>query len=98
MGPGAAWFVAFSVMQTPAPQADLSLVLSCGEKSGEVALSIRNAGPTDTAVLMGLSLANGRWYVPRELVVELKRNGNPEWEELVYRGPSDVAGGLITGS
>jgi hypothetical protein len=69
-----------------------SLVLRCGEEPGEVTLSIHNPDQTDTAILLGVSLANGRWYLPRELVVELTRNGNPEIEELVFRGPSGIAG------
>ena len=55
-------------------------------------LSIYNPNETDTAILLGISLANGRWYLPRELVVELTRNGSSEVEELVFRGPSAIAG------
>lgn len=80
-------------MQAPAsPQSEVSLILSCGEQAGEVALSIQNAGRADTAVLLGIALANGLWYLPREVVVELERSGNSEPEELVYRGPSGIAG------
>ena len=74
------------------PPAAPSVVLSCGEQSSEVTLSIRNADQTDTAVLIGIALANGRWYQPRELVMELRRSGSPEVEELLYNGATNVAG------
>ena|SRR5688572_25217465 len=76
----------------PDPQPSISLMLECGERPDEVALSIRNSGQIDTAVLLGIVIANGRWHVPRELVVELKRVGNPIPEELVYRTPAGIAG------
>ncbi len=80
-------------MQAPAaPEAALSLILGCGEQSSEVRLSIQNAGQTNTAVLLGIVLANGRWYLPRELVIELRRSGSQDVEELVYTGPRDIAG------
>lgn len=87
------FLLAFSLIQrAPDPQPDLSLALSCGEQLGEVVLTIRNSGPIDTAVLIGIALANGRWYLPRELIVELKRSGSPEIEPLVYQGPTGIAG------
>jgi hypothetical protein len=90
--PVTALLFASFLMQSPAPQADLSLVLSCGEQPGEVTLAIHNSDQGDTAVLLGIALANGRLYLPRELVVELRRNGNPAVEELVYRGSGGIAG------
>lgn len=93
MGLGVAWFVAFNLMQSPAPpQANLSLALSCGAQPGDVRLSIHNSDQTDTAILIGIALANGRWYLPRELVIELRRSGSTEVEELVYNGPTNIAG------
>jgi len=41
---------------------------------------------------MGIALANGRWYLPREVVVELRRSGNPEVEQLLYQTPTGIAG------
>jgi len=88
-----ALFLAFSLTQVEAPpQPDLSLVLKCGEQPNELALTILNSGQTDTAVLIGIALANGRWYLPRELVVDLRRSGSAEVEELVYNGPTGIAG------
>jgi len=93
MGSGIAWLVAFNLMQSSAPpQANLSLALSCGAQPGDVRLSIHNFDQTDTAILIGIALANGRWYLPRELVIELRRSGSTEVEELVYNGPTSVAG------
>ena len=90
---GTALLLAFTLAQSPDPPlVSPSLVLRCGEGPGEVMLSIHNPNETDTAILLGVSLANGRWYLPRELVVELRRNGNPAVEELVFRGPSAIAG------
>jgi hypothetical protein len=76
----------------PDPQPNISLLLDCAERSGEVVLSIRNSGEVDTAVLLGIVIANGRWHVPRELMVELKRAGSSDIEELVYRSPAGIAG------
>jgi hypothetical protein len=88
-----ALLLAFSLTQSEAPpQPDLSLILRCGEQPNELALTIQNSGQTDTAVLIGIALANGRWYLPRELVVDLRRSGSAEVEQLVYRGPTGVAG------
>ena len=89
----AAWFVALNLMQNPAPPPkDLSLVLSCGSQAGEVQLDIHNPDQADTAVLLGIALANGRWYLPRELVVELRRSGSSDVENLLYQSPSNIAG------
>jgi hypothetical protein len=93
MGPAIAWFIAFSFIQSPAPpQPDVSLVLHCGGQSGELALSIHNSGETDTAILLGIALANGRWYFPRELVLEVRRSGNAEVEDRAFFGPRGIAG------
>lgn len=87
------WFVALKLIQNPAPpQSDLSLVLSCGTRSGEVRLDIHNSDQTDTAVLLGIALANGRRYLPRELVIELRRSGSSDVEGLLYSSPSNLAG------
>jgi hypothetical protein len=53
---------------------------------------MRNSGEIDTAVLLGISIANGRWHIPRELVVELRRSGSADIEHLVYRTPAGIAG------
>jgi hypothetical protein len=74
------------------PQPSISLRLNCGEQPSEVVLSIRNTGEADTAVLLGIVIANGRWHAPRELVVEIKRADTPDNEELVYRTPAGIAG------
>jgi|SRR5688572_12076106 hypothetical protein len=89
----AAALLALLLFQTePDPQPTISLTLDCGERPDEVALSIRNAGEVETAVLLGIVIANGRWHVPRELMVELKRAGSQEVEQLVYRSPAGIAG------
>lgn len=93
MTSGTAWLLALTLMQSPAPpRADVSLALSCGEQPGEVTVTIRNSGQADTAVLIGVALGNGRSYWPHELVVELRRSGSTEVEELVQRGPALIAG------
>jgi hypothetical protein len=93
MGSSVAWFVALNLMQNPAPhQRDLALVLSCGTQPGEVRLEIHNPEQTDTAVLLGVALANGQWYLPRELIVQLRRSGSTNVEELLYNSPSNIAG------
>ena len=93
MTSGASLLFALTLAQgsTPPPEAP-SLVLSCGEQSSEVTLTIRNADQTDTAVLIGIALANGRWYQPRELLMDLRRTGSPEVEELSYNGATNIAG------
>ena len=92
MGSALALLLALSQARTEVPQPDLSLVLRCGEQPNELTLTIQNSGQTDAAVLLGIVLANGRWYLPRELVVDLKRGGSPAIEQLVYRGPAGIAG------
>ena len=88
----AALLVLFLFQTELDPQPSISLTLECGARPTEVALSVRNSGQIDTAVLLGIVVANGRWYVPRELVVELKRVGSAFTEELVYRTPAEIAG------
>jgi hypothetical protein len=89
----AAALLALLLFQTePDPQPNIVLTLDCGERPDEVVLSIRNSGEVDTAVLLGIVIANGRWHVPRELMVELKRAGSPDIEQLVYRSPAGIAG------
>jgi hypothetical protein len=93
VGSGVSWLLAFTLLQGPAPpQPNLSLVLTCGAQPNDVRLSIHNSDQTDTAILLGIAVANGRWYVPRELVIELRRIGSTEVEELVYKGPTSIAG------
>jgi hypothetical protein len=93
VSPGSALLVAFTLLQTPAPpQAELSLVLACGGQPSELTLTIHNSGQVDTAALIGIAFANGLSYLPRELIVELKRSGNPEVEQLRYQGPTAIAG------
>ena len=41
---------------------------------------------------MGITLANGRWYLPRQLAIELSRAGSEETEPLVFRSPTQIAG------
>jgi hypothetical protein len=87
--------LALLLFQTePDAQPGISLTLDCGERPDEVVLRIRNSGEVDTAVLLGIVIANGRWHVPRELVVELRRAGSPDIEQLVYRSPAGIAGRL----
>jgi hypothetical protein len=92
MTASAAFLSTLLFMQGPVPQSDLSLALACGERPGELILTIRNSGSSDTAILLGMAFANGRWYEPRELIVELTRSGNTAPEDLVYNGARSVAG------
>ena len=99
MTPGAALLVASTLLQGLAPpEAGLSLLLACGERPGVVSLAVHNPGDTDTAALLGIALANGEAYLPREFVVEIRRRGNPDVEELVYNGPRGIAGRIDHGS
>ena len=88
----AALFLALSLIQNPQPQSDMALTLACGEEPTELVLTIRNSGPSDTALRLGLAFESGRWYEPRELIVELTRSGNAQPEDLVYSGTRGVAG------
>jgi hypothetical protein len=84
-------FAAVSTQDTASMSAP-TLRLSCGKTLSELALSIQNPDSTDTAVLLGITLSSGRWYLPRELVVEVQRSGRPGVEELIYAGPAGIAG------
>jgi hypothetical protein len=86
--------VALALSQNPAPKpTDLTLSVGCSQRVNEVVLTIRNPGTTDTAVLLGYALGNGQRYLPRELIVEIKRDGNADFEQLLYNGtPSGIAG------
>ena len=86
--------LALALSQNPAPkQTDLTLSVGCSQRANEVVLSIRNPGTTDTAVLLGYALGNGQRYLPRELIVEIKRDGNADFEQLLYNGtPSGIVG------
>ena len=70
-----------------------TLTLACGDQTDQLQLVLRNAGETDTSVRLGVILANGRWHEPKELVLELTRNGWSETEELIFNsGRRDLAG------
>jgi hypothetical protein len=84
--------VALLQIKEPLQQPSISFTAGCSARPDEVTLTIHNLTDTDTAVLLGYALANGRRYLPRELTVEIKRNRNSEFEPLVYNGPSNVAG------
>lgn len=88
----AALFVALTFIQAPVQQPDVVLALTCGDQPRDLVLTLRNAGASDTAILLGRMLSNGQRYEPRELVVELTRSGRAEPEDLVFRGVSGVAG------
>lgn len=93
---GSPLLLALALMQNPAPppQADLTLSVGCGTKPNEVILTILNPSDGDTAVLLGYALDNGRSYLPRELVVEIKQGGNSDFEELLYYHPVTIVGRL----
>ena len=79
-------FLAIALMQTPAQQpAEIALAVACGQSPDEITLTLRNAGETDTAVLLGRMLAGGQRYLPQELVVEVSAAGSSTVEQLVYR-------------
>jgi hypothetical protein len=55
-------------------------MLDCGNRPDELVLSIRNSAEADTAVLLGIVIANGRWHVPRV------RRGDPgSWRPPTLR-------------
>lgn len=58
-------------------------VIYSGESNGTLTLTLQNHAETDTAVLLGIGLTNLRWYLPREVIVEVKRQGRLDSEELV---------------
>lgn len=68
---------------------DLSLTVACGVKPNEIQVTMRNTSDNDTAVLLGHVLANGKWYLPRNLTVEITRAGTGQTETLTYH-PVDL--------
>ena len=86
--------VVLAVMQasTLRQQADLSLSVACGARPNEVMLTIQNPSDANTAVLLGYALGNGRSYLPRELVVEIKRPQDSDFERLLHEGPTGIVG------
>ena len=90
MGP--ALLIAVGLLQTPIATADLSLTLACGKQPSELTLSIANTGTADSALRLGVVLANGAWYQPKELAIELVRVGGEQPETLVYEGLSGIGG------
>ena len=84
---------AIALFQTPVTaQSGLTLTVACGTTPGEVVLTILNRSDAATAVLLGYALANGRLYLPRELIVEIKRHPDSDFEELRYGGPAGIVG------
>jgi len=87
--------IALALGQSPSPrQTDITLSVGCGRKANEVVLTILNPGPTDTAVLLGYAIGNGQRYLPRELIVEIKRDAGADFEQLLYDGPRGILGGI----
>lgn len=86
----AIFFIAAGIMQSAV--SDVDLTLACGEQPSELVVTIRNTGQSDTAVYLGTALANGRWYEPASLTIELTRTGRSEPEDLVYLGMRGIAG------
>jgi hypothetical protein len=86
MMPAIALLLVTAVMQSSAapPQPDLTLAVACSSRPDEVTLTIVNPSTADTAVLIGYALANGGRYLPRELVVEIKRSVEADFEALLY--------------
>jgi hypothetical protein len=74
------------------PEGDLALTVGCGPTRNEILLTITNGGSADTAVLLGYALANGGRYLPREVIVEIKRSSTADFEQLSYVGPAGIAG------
>ena len=94
MMPAIALLHVTAVMQGLAapPQPDLTLAVACSSRPDGVTLTIVNPSTADTAVLLGYALANGGRYLPRELVVEIKRSVEADFEALLYDGPAGIAG------
>ena len=86
MMPAIAMLLVTVVMQGLAapPQPDLTLAVACSSRPDGVTLTIVNPSTADTAVLLGYALANGGRYLPRELVVEIKRSVEADFEALLY--------------
>jgi hypothetical protein len=81
--------LALVALQAVTPE--LSLTVACGVKANEIQVTMRNISDNDTAVLLGHVLANGKWYVPRNLTVEITRSGTGQVETLTYH-PVDLPG------
>jgi hypothetical protein len=79
-------------LQGATVEPDISLSLACGPSDSTVSLTLRNPTEANTAVLLGIVLANGQWYLPREIVAELTREGSADTETLVFGGPRNIAG------
>ena len=65
------------------------------EPTGAFRLTIENSGTDATALLLGMSLANGRWQELRELTLLVKWPQQEQPEEFQYRSrqfPAGVAG------
>jgi hypothetical protein len=65
------------------------------EPTGGFRLTVENTGDDATAILLGMSLANGLWQELRELTLLVKRPQQEEMEEYQYRSrqfPAGVAG------
>lgn len=86
--------VVFAPWQATAPLASkLSLNIACGAKRSEIRVTMQNSGDSDTAVLLGHVLANGKWYLPRNFVVEIVRPDTGQTETLIYEA-RDLRGGV----
>ena len=73
----------------------VELKVRCQLSAGSPALRITllNGSTTDTAIVLGTSIGNGRWYVADSVVVEVRRGQEGRVEE--YRpggGPPAIAG------
>src|SRR4029453_377068 len=78
---------------------ELSLVVSCAARQNEIRVAMQNNGDTDTAVVLGTSWANGKFYVPDNLTFEIARPKRGRTEKLIYQPewlPGAVAGRLDT--
>jgi hypothetical protein len=54
-------------------QVELDLQCRASANAVELRITLRNAGPTDTAIVLGTSIGNGQKYVADSLVLDVKR-------------------------
>ena len=91
-------FVAVAISASLRAADPLTVSIQCSkapEPVGAFRLTIENSGSDVTAILLGMSLANGRWQELRDLTLLVKWPQQEQPEEFQYRSrrfPADVAG------
>jgi hypothetical protein len=85
-----ATFLSGSIGASDSPSAIVLLEVTCRESNGvvELQMSLRNTGTRDTAVTLGMDLANGHRYFPDRLTMDVKTSGFGTIREFEYWDPS----------